>query len=101
MPVYRLCVCVWQGKKRAVVLALDIVCDAVDRYKELCEGRYCGKRLASAPGTCGLQLETIAYDRTTPHHSWVFDQTSAKCCFAQQGCNGNFYVVKCPVFSRA
>ena len=32
-----------QGKKRAVVLALDIMCDAVDRYKELCEGRYCGE----------------------------------------------------------
>ena len=34
-----------QGKKRAVVLALDIMCDAVDRYKELCEGRYCGGHL--------------------------------------------------------
>lgn len=26
-----------------MVLALDITCDAVDRYKELCEGAYCGK----------------------------------------------------------
>ena len=34
-----------QGKKRAVVLALDIMCDAVDRYKELCEGRFCGGHL--------------------------------------------------------
>lgn len=37
-----------QGKKRAVVLALDIMCDAVDRYKELCEGRYCGEHLKCA-----------------------------------------------------
>ena len=37
--------CLLQGKKRAVVLALDIMCDAVDRYKELCEGRYCGEHL--------------------------------------------------------
>ncbi len=32
-----------QGAQEAVVLALDIICDAVDRYKELCEGRYCGE----------------------------------------------------------
>ena len=32
-----------QGKKGAVVLALDIICTAVDRYKELCEGNYNGE----------------------------------------------------------
>ena len=31
-----------QGKRRAVVLAVSIICDAIDRYKELCEGAYCG-----------------------------------------------------------
>ena len=31
-----------QGSQDSVVAALDIICDAVDRYKELCEGRYCG-----------------------------------------------------------
>ncbi len=41
-----------QGKKRAVVLALDIMCDAVDRYKELCEGRYCGQHSSSCFCLC-------------------------------------------------
>ena len=36
---------VMQGTQEAVVVALDIICDAVDRYKELCEGRFCGKPL--------------------------------------------------------
>lgn len=31
-----------QGKRRAVVLAVSIICDAIDRYKELCEGAFCG-----------------------------------------------------------
>lgn len=34
-----------QGTQKEVVLALDIICDAVDRYKALCEGRYSGNRL--------------------------------------------------------
>ena len=34
---------VLQGKKKNVVVALEIICDAVDRYKELCEGTHCGK----------------------------------------------------------
>ena len=25
-----------------MVLAVSIICDAIDRYKELCEGAYCG-----------------------------------------------------------
>ena len=33
-----------QGRQDSVVLALDIMCDAVDRYKDLCEGRYCGQQ---------------------------------------------------------
>lgn len=32
-----------QGKKKNVVVALEIICDAVDRYKELCEGTHCGE----------------------------------------------------------
>jgi hypothetical protein len=31
-----------QGKHRAVVLAVSIICEAIDRYKELCEGAFCG-----------------------------------------------------------
>ena len=31
-----------QGKQQTVVLALDIMCDAVERYKELCEGQHSG-----------------------------------------------------------
>ena len=34
-----------QGSQQEVVLALDILCDAVERYKALCEGRYSGNRL--------------------------------------------------------
>lgn len=29
------------------MLALTIVADAVDRYKELCEGSYCGEHTAT------------------------------------------------------
>ena len=43
---------VLQGRTRAVMLALDIVCDAVDRYKELCEGNYCGAHLFGPPASC-------------------------------------------------
>ena len=32
-----------QGKKKNTVAALEIICDAVDRYKELCEGTHCGE----------------------------------------------------------
>ena len=32
-----------QGNQQVVVLALDIMCDAVERYKELCEGRHSGE----------------------------------------------------------
>ncbi|KAL3154371.1 hypothetical protein ABBQ32_013848 [Trebouxia sp. C0010 RCD-2024] len=45
-----------EGKKRAVVLALDIVCDAVDRYKELCEGRYCGQFVARIQKVRGVEF---------------------------------------------
>ncbi len=39
---------VWlQGAQQEVVLALDIICDAVDRYKALCEGRYSGNTCCS------------------------------------------------------
>lgn len=31
-----------QGKRRAVVQALEVITEAVDRYKELCEGKYAG-----------------------------------------------------------
>ena len=34
-----------QGSQGAVVAALDIVVAAVERYKELCEGSYCGMPL--------------------------------------------------------
>ena len=37
-----------KGPCRAVTLALGIICDAIDRYKELCEGAYCGKFAALA-----------------------------------------------------
>ena len=30
------------------MLALEIICDAVDHYKELCEGAYCGAHLSHA-----------------------------------------------------
>ena len=26
-----------------MVVALEIICDAVDRYKDLCEGTHCGE----------------------------------------------------------
>ena len=38
-----------QGRRRAVVLAVNIICDAVDRYKELCEGAFCGTALICCP----------------------------------------------------
>ncbi|KAL0055988.1 hypothetical protein WJX82_006439 [Trebouxia sp. C0006] len=37
-----------QGTQKEVVLALDIICDAVDRYKALCEGRYSGQYVSKA-----------------------------------------------------
>ncbi|DBA67294.1 TPA: hypothetical protein ACH3X2_001599 [Trebouxia sp. C0005] len=45
-----------EGKKRAVVLALDIMCDAVDRYKELCEGRYCGQFVGRIQKVRGVEF---------------------------------------------
>ena len=35
-----------QGDRSAVVEALDILVAATERYKELCEGTYCGARLS-------------------------------------------------------
>jgi hypothetical protein len=35
-----------QGRRRSLVLALGIICDAIDRYKELCEGAFCGALLS-------------------------------------------------------
>jgi hypothetical protein len=32
-----------EGNPRSVVLALSILCEAIELYKELCEGKYCGK----------------------------------------------------------
>ncbi|KAK9864635.1 hypothetical protein WJX84_012064 [Apatococcus fuscideae] len=34
-----------EGHWQCVVAALKIICEAVDRYKELCEGRYCGQHV--------------------------------------------------------
>ncbi|GAB4818924.1 hypothetical protein N2152v2_005970 [Parachlorella kessleri] len=31
-----------EGRRRAVVMALEIITEAVDRYKDLCEGKFCG-----------------------------------------------------------
>lgn len=56
---------VLQGKKRAVVLALDIMCDAVDRYKELCEGRYCGEHHGHLQS-----LSTDNFVDSHEHQSW-------------------------------
>ncbi len=36
-----------QGDREAVVAALDIIVAAVERYKNLCEGAYCGKNPAT------------------------------------------------------
>lgn len=33
---------VWQGHPDSVAAALRIICDAIARYKELCEGAYSG-----------------------------------------------------------
>jgi hypothetical protein len=34
-----------QGNHRSVTLALSILCEAIELYKELCEGKYCGKHV--------------------------------------------------------
>ena len=33
-----------EGEPRTVMHALEIVCDAVDHYKRLCEGAFCGEQ---------------------------------------------------------
>jgi hypothetical protein len=38
-----------QGEPRCVAQAIYIVTAAVDRYKELCEGRYSGEAAAAWP----------------------------------------------------
>ena len=53
--------CDMQGAKEAVVLALHIMCDAVDRYKELCEGQYSGELawllcMLTCETYCGVSL---------------------------------------------
>ncbi|DBB03863.1 TPA: hypothetical protein ACH3X1_012952 [Trebouxia sp. C0004] len=45
-----------EGKKRTVVLALGIICDAVDRYKDLCEGRYCGQFVGRIQKVRGVEF---------------------------------------------
>ncbi|KAK9801944.1 hypothetical protein WJX73_008785 [Symbiochloris irregularis] len=45
-----------EGRTRAVMLALTIVCDAVDRYKELCEGRYCGESVSRIQTVHGIDF---------------------------------------------
>ncbi|KAL4524956.1 hypothetical protein Ndes2526B_g07141 [Nannochloris sp. 'desiccata'] len=34
-----------EGNHRSVCLALAILCEAIELYKELCEGKYCGKHV--------------------------------------------------------
>ena len=34
--------CCVQGRAKNIMVALEIICSAVDHYKELCEGAYCG-----------------------------------------------------------
>ena len=65
-----------QGKKRAVVLALDIMCDAVDRYKELCEGRYCGEHPKCAIMFCCTHPELVVSSLT---YSLVMHLTNPPC----------------------
>jgi hypothetical protein len=44
-----LLLCVLQGEPSCVAQAVYIITAAVDRYKELCEGKYTGETRAQLP----------------------------------------------------
>lgn len=43
LPTFAIPCSSFQGNRRSVVLAVAVLTDAIDLYKELCEGKYCGK----------------------------------------------------------
>ena len=67
-----------QGKRRAVVLAVSIICDAIDRYKELCEGAFCGAAtvclslLSSSMGITVRSFSCLAFPSTPSTTSLYF-----------------------------
>lgn len=48
----------WQGDRRSMAQAIYVITAAVDRYKELCEGKYNG---VSARVGMHAQTSPIAY----------------------------------------
>ncbi|PSC70588.1 K Homology type 1 isoform A [Micractinium conductrix] len=45
-----------EGPRNSVADAVTIICDAVDRYKELCEGKYAGQSVARAQHISGIDF---------------------------------------------
>ena len=85
-----------QGAKEAVVLALHIMCDAVDRYKELCEGQYSGELawllcVLTCETHCETHREILC--RFAVYYSVAVLLTilpvQATLCAAQVGCTGS------------
>jgi hypothetical protein len=57
-----------QGEPRCVAQAIYVVTAAVDRYKELCEGRYSGE--SAVPANIWFCIKLAAACAVVPHGFW-------------------------------
>ncbi|KAK9831875.1 hypothetical protein WJX81_004387 [Elliptochloris bilobata] len=72
-----------EGKRRAAVLAVSIICDAIDRYKELCEGAYCGQYVPRMQTIRGIAFSYQPPPRNIVPYAAALKGQSTRCVLCQ------------------
>lgn len=71
-----------QGSKLAVYEALACLCDAVDRYKELCEGKYCGQAVDRVQRIRGIEFYYSPPPRSAVPYAAALKPDSSSACYS-------------------